>query len=383
MRFTRIQLRNWKNFQDVDLRVGPRVFLVGPNASGKSNFLDAIRFLRDLVLPGGGLRAACDARGGVSKIRCLSARSSPRVGIEVEMQIGQGAWSYQLEFTQEPRGKRLPMITKEIVLSNGEELCRRVKKADDEDAALWSQTYLEQVSANAKFREVAGAFETISYLHLVPQVVRGSRELIVQSPAFQAYGHGLLERMAATPERTQKARFRRIEKALRTTVPQLTDLSIERDDRGIPHLQAKYEHWRQHAADQTEEQFSDGTLRLIGLFWSLLESRGPLLMEEPELSLHEGIVQHLPQLISRSMRIKRRGLDQVLISTHSATLLMDEGIAPNEVAVFQPEKERTRVQMTNDIPHIYALMNEKVTAGEVAIPNTAPENARQLTFALD
>ena len=68
-----IQLRNWKNFRNVDLKVGPRLFLVGPNASGKSNFLDAIRFLRDLVLPGGGLHSACDARGGVSKIRCLSA----------------------------------------------------------------------------------------------------------------------------------------------------------------------------------------------------------------------------------------------------------------------------------------------------------------------
>ncbi len=383
MRFTRIQLRNWKNFQNIDIKVGPRLFLVGPNASGKSNFLDAIRFLRDLVLTGGGLRAACEMRGGVSKIRCLSARSSSRVGIGVEIQIGQDAWSYRLELTQEPRGKRLPIITKEIVLFNGEERCRRPNKEDEDDPARLSQTYLEQISTNAKFREVAEAFEKISYLHLVPQVVRGSRELIVQSPAFQAYGHGLLERMAATPEKTQKARFRRIEEALRTTVPQLTNLSIERDDRGIPHLAAKYKHWRMHDANQTEEQFSDGTLRLIGLFWSLLDSRGPLLMEEPELSLHEGVVQHLPQLISRSMRIKRRGLNQVLISTHSATLLMDEGIAPNEVAVFQPEKERTCVQMTNDIPHIYALMNEKVTAGEVVVPTTAPKDARQLTFALD
>ena len=123
-------------------------------------------------------------------------------------------------------------------------------------------------------------------------------------------------------------------------------------------LQAKYEHWRQHAVDQTEEQFSDGTLRLIGLFWSLLDSRGPLLMEEPELSLHEGVVQHLPQLIYRAMRMNRKGLDQVLISTHNTTLLMDAGIGPEEMAVFQPEKEDTSVELANDKPHIYALMAE-------------------------
>ena len=384
MRFTRIQLRNWKNFRNVDLRVGPRVFLVGPNACGKSNFLDALRFLRDLVLPGGGLRSACDARGGVSKIRSLFARKSSNVGIAVDMELDGQTWSYEMEFTHEPDQKSLPILQKEIVQRNGEKLRMRPDKDDISDPVRRFQTSLEQVSANADFREIVKAFETISYLHLVPQVVRGSRELIVQGPAFQAYGHGLLERMAATPEGTRQKRFKRIEKALQTTIPHhLKDLSIERDDRGIPHLQAKYEHWRPHGARQTEEQFSDGTLRLIGLFWSLLDSRGPLLMEEPELSLHEGVVQHLPQLIYRAMKMNRKGLDQVLISTHNTTLLMDEGIGPEEVAVFQPEKEDTSVKLANDDSDICAFMSEKITAGEVVIPTTAPKDVRQLTFALD
>jgi len=41
---------------------------------------------------------------------------------------------------------------------------------------------------------------------------------------------------------------------------------------------------------------SDGTIRLIGLFWSLLEGDAPLLLEEPELSLHSEIVKRLPAL---------------------------------------------------------------------------------------
>ena len=31
----RLRLRNWKNFADVDVAIEDRVFLVGPNASGK------------------------------------------------------------------------------------------------------------------------------------------------------------------------------------------------------------------------------------------------------------------------------------------------------------------------------------------------------------
>ena len=50
MQFSRIKLENWRNFGDVDVKVATRVFLVGANASGKSNFLDALRFLHDLVI---------------------------------------------------------------------------------------------------------------------------------------------------------------------------------------------------------------------------------------------------------------------------------------------------------------------------------------------
>ena len=45
MRFTRFHLANWRNFGHVDIELARRIFVVGPNASGKSNFLDAFRFL--------------------------------------------------------------------------------------------------------------------------------------------------------------------------------------------------------------------------------------------------------------------------------------------------------------------------------------------------
>ncbi|MGH7873507.1 MAG: ATP-binding protein, partial [Candidatus Binatia bacterium] len=42
-RFARLYLENWRNFQRADLELQRRVFLVGPNASGKSNLLDVFR----------------------------------------------------------------------------------------------------------------------------------------------------------------------------------------------------------------------------------------------------------------------------------------------------------------------------------------------------
>jgi predicted ATPase len=60
---SRLTLKNWRNFRSLDLRFKERVFLIGPNASGKSNLLDAFRFLRDLARPGGGLQPAIEQRG--------------------------------------------------------------------------------------------------------------------------------------------------------------------------------------------------------------------------------------------------------------------------------------------------------------------------------
>lgn len=50
---SRIVLKNWRNFRSIDIRLTERVFIVGPNAAGKPNLLDAVRFLRDIAKPGG------------------------------------------------------------------------------------------------------------------------------------------------------------------------------------------------------------------------------------------------------------------------------------------------------------------------------------------
>jgi len=66
LRFSHINLENWRNFAQVDVELQRRGFLIGPNASGKSNLLDVFRFLRELVSVGGGFQEAVRKRGGVS-----------------------------------------------------------------------------------------------------------------------------------------------------------------------------------------------------------------------------------------------------------------------------------------------------------------------------
>ena len=117
MRFSKIHLENWRNFTGVDADLADRVFVVGPNASGKSNLLDVLRFLRDIAVPGGGFRTAVAQRGGVSRLRCLAARRYPDIVIDVEIRNGDdgsdAAWRYRLAFGQD--NNRQPILKEEAV----------------------------------------------------------------------------------------------------------------------------------------------------------------------------------------------------------------------------------------------------------------------------
>ena len=287
LRFRRLRLRNWKNFLQVDVAVGNRLFLMGANAAGKSNLLDAFRFLRDVALSGSGFREAVlhPRRGGVAGIRCLAARRYPDVEITVELEEeGAVAWRYEITFYQD--NQRRPRIRRERVSRSGEALVDRPNEDDNKDPERLTQTYLEQVSVNQPFRDLAVFFSSIRYLHLVPQLVREPDRSVGR--ANDPFGGDFLEQVATTQERTRTARLRRIQRALRVAVPQLEQIDLWRDARGTPHLRGKYQHWRAQGAWQSEEQFSDGTLRLMGLLWATMDKGGPLLLRmERHLRLFE------------------------------------------------------------------------------------------------
>jgi predicted ATPase len=374
---SRLKLRNWRNFRSLDLRFQERVFLIGPNASGKSNLLDVFRFLRDLARPGGGLQPAIAQRGGLSKIRCLAARREPDVEIEVELSDDGVSpdWRYSIGVSQQVRGFRQPILRYEKVWKGDDLILERPDQQDNQDELRLTQTHLEQISANAGFRDVVRFFESIRYLHLVPQMLRQPESFPGTAGHEDPFGRNFLEMVARTPEKTRKSRLVRIEAALRKAVPQLTKLTDTKDDAGVPHLEATYAHWRPNAGRQREDQFSDGTLRLIGLFWSLLDGEGTLLLEEPELSLHSEIVSKLPGLI---FSVQRRRKRQIFVSTHSWELLSQKSIGGEEVIMLRPDREGTVAELASSNAEIREMLEAGLSVADAALPRTAPSDVNQL-----
>jgi predicted ATPase len=380
LRLTRVRLQNWRNFREAEVSLGARAFIVGPNASGKSNFLDALRFLRDVAKPEGGLAAALaqPGRGGFKGVRCLFARKPSELVLDVAVGDDEtpDLWSYRLVLQQHTRVRGAPVtVENEIVRHRGSPVAEAGRPKDSTDWLLHSQTMLQQVQQSQPFRELADFLTSIRYLHVVPQVVRDARRGLIGGE--DPFGGDLLRRMKDTPKKRREPRLRRIGEALALAVPQFEGLTLDDDSDGRPHLYASFRHWRAHPSQHTEEVLSDGTLRLLGFLWSITESGGPLLLEEPELSLHDAVVAQLPAMIARAQRLSGR---QVIASTHSQVMLDAPGVRTSEVHRVEVAESGSSIETAAANPVIRAQVERAGwTLGQAVLPLTQPATVGSLS----
>ena len=388
IRCEQIALTNWKNFGGVSVTLTDRAFVIGANAAGKSNFLDAFRFLKDVT--NNGLQKAVNSRGGISKIRNLNARSPSYIEISIKLSETEEAkpevtkkWEYLLQFNA-AGGKsenRDVNVSREIIVEDGTTIKDRKYNDTQEDYLSRQFTLLEQPASNNKFRPIYEFFRNISYVNIIPQLIREADSFIPSNSTEDYYGRSLLETIASAPKKTRDSRLNTISRILKMAVPQFSDLKFILDNKGKPHLQVKYHHFRPQGAYQREDQFSDGTLRLLGLIWAILDGEGLLLLEEPELYLHSAIVQQLPMFIANAQKKNKKGR-QVIISSHSFDLLNTDTIAPEEVLLLQQNGEDTSIKPANTVDEVVVMINAGYTPADAVIPQVIPEGIRDGQLSL-
>lgn len=338
-----LKVRNWKNIPKIEIdSLWDFSVIVWPNASGKSNFLDIILFLRDIAK--NGLQQAVNQRWWIEKIRSLSAKNNTDISIEITVQVGTATWLYNLIINQGKRGLKGVSIDKtsrayvkeESVFQNGNELFTRKILKDDSDLV----THMETPFKNWAFQELVNYFWEIDLLHIVPQMVKERQIKDTEKRELDIYGRNFIEKIWRFPNKRIREKYlNQIGKILRWAIPNFEELLLEPDvNSWVFHLVARFKNWRAPTAKQTELFLSDGTIRLIWIIWTLLAKKtGILLIDEPEVSLHTAIIRSLPKIIAQ---IQIESDIQVIVTTHSYEFIsMDAWIKPKDIFIVSPDEK--------------------------------------------
>ena len=100
MRLTEVQIHNYKSLRNLSITPSPLSVLVGPNASGKSNFCDALDFLGEAYRLG--LEVAVARKGGFENI-CFRKykRSRAPIRFQISFELAWGEWWLPVFFRRE------------------------------------------------------------------------------------------------------------------------------------------------------------------------------------------------------------------------------------------------------------------------------------------
>ena len=275
----RLIQKNWRNFRHVDVRLRDVTDSIGANATGKSNLLDVFP-LPSRRLQGTRRRPAKGGDGPrrYSQVALSACSAGPggsdrgpfgRLGGDPEP-----ACRYQLGFKPEGKGAQRLLVTEEKVFRRGrpDAVLLRPSLQDKSDRTRLTQTYIENVQANAEFREIAGFFSEMLYLHVVPQLLKFGDQIGGQRLDNDPFGQGLLEQVAGVPEKVRASRLGRIEHALKLAIPQFGQSKFVRDEvTSRPHLEVRYQHHRPNAGWQREDPVVG---RDASAFWPVLVAIG-------------------------------------------------------------------------------------------------------------
>lgn len=364
----RVVLRSYKSIAKCDIRLRPLTYLVGQNGAGKSNFLDALHFVRDALT--GSLDNALSERGGLDEVRRRSSGHPNHIGIRLEFRLrdGREGW-YAFSIGALASGGYEVQSEDCVVSGIGKGPFFRITKGEVRDtseatfpAVTSDRLALVAASGFTAFRPVFDALTAMGFYNLNPKVMRE-----LQKPQDGRLLKPVGENIASVIshlKRVAPERLNAIREYLVSVVP--TVQGLER--KAIGPMETL--EFRQAVAGAKNpwrflaQNMSDGTLRALGVMTALLQSNvdySPTLigLEEPETALHPAASAALREvLVHASLNT------QVLVTSHSPDLLDDFNIDADSILSVVSEEGETKIAPLDDESR-EVLKNHLFSAGEL------------------
>lgn len=289
---TKLRLKNWKSFKDSTLYIDPLTILIGINASGKSNVLDALDFIRKVAT----------AKSGNTNDLLESVRGGKN------WLIKRGEKLCELEIT-------VVSDDKEIVYTlstDGETIFRSAESQASDDTIGIAQAQLKEILV----------------FNPVPEKMRGYSPV---SNELKPDGSNIAGVIASLPKDEKE----KLEDELTKYVSPLPEKDIRKIQSvtvGLNNSDAMlycYEEWNPDKPIDARGM-SDGTLRFAAIVLALLTAKphSLLVIEEIDNGLHPSRAKELVKVMKELSQ--KRSVD-ILCTTHNPVLINELG---NEMIPF-------------------------------------------------
>jgi len=379
-RLKRLYVRNFLSLRDVSVEFGKLNVLIGPNASGKSNLLKALRLLRNHVriglpvldekspteLPFGDLVYGFDVYKTI-ELKAVIDYEGREVSYKLRLFVdgyeeaieedSETVYEYSTRIKRPPKYRANDGTFKTITLITGVETTvtfRNVEGRLERRGVRYLRSPLSSPPGDVDtvIRVVIEFLRGIGVFRFDPTAMRFSSR-VAEEPVVE-YSGANLARFLLYLYLERRRDFIRVEDAVKAFVPEVDEV--------IPHIEGdSVELWvrfRGLPLPLRPDYVSDGTLRLLAIASILGAGFSLVAIEEPENHVH-------PHLLEALVGLARSSPSQVVFTTHSPHLL--DYVEPSEVLVVGRVGLETRIRRlteTREVEVVKRFLEEGGTLGE-------------------
>lgn len=367
----RLRLIGFKSLADVSVELPRVAVLFGPNAAGKSNFLDGVQALSRI----GTLRTLADALTEPIRGYPIEAFAFPAGGLQELLTSPRATFTLEADLATGKEGKDAYRYRVRVEIEPGS---GKIVVGDEYLVQLSARgeprgtPAIEQVAANLRIRRKSKPahprHEPVGLNHSLlsdPRLggveYRGLERTRQELSAWRTYylDPRVAMRSARPPSDVRDIgvlgedvgpflfrlraehpkRFQAVSRTLRSIVPSVEDLSVDLDKRrGTLDILI-----RQDGVEYSSRIASEGTLRVLALCAITVNPWGGsvLAFEEPENGVHPRRLELIAQLLLSLALDQGR---QVIVTTHSPlfcdAMLKAARARPDEVELFNVRRDR-------------------------------------------
>ena len=394
---TKLSVRNFKSLGDVTVDLPRLAVLYGPNAAGKSNFLEAVQALEwlgtfrtlsdalDDFFPvrGHSFEAFAFPSGGVSG---LFQQSKASFTLEADLDISDKKFRYrikpEIDFTSgrlrvadeflaeltvkgKPNRNRLPAIEREnkkLLIRQAHGHRPRQERIGLNHSVLSDRSlsgdlypWLERV------RDELWSWCTYSLEpRLAMRVEQSPADVSNIGPRGESVVPFLYKLKATNPKR-----FEGVRRTLRTVVPAVESLDVNLDERrGLLDLEI-----RQDGVNYSSRVVSEGTLRVLALCAIVMnpwqEKNSLLTFEEPENGVDPVQLDLIAKLF---LSMTENGKRQAIVTTHSPLFcdailkeIRERSPAGADVGLFNVRREMQQTVVDRLFPDNPLLADQEIS----------------------